>query len=365
MAEQAMDEPVCVALSGGVDSAVALLRLRERGVAVEALFMKNWEEDDAEGYCAAERDRADAEAVCERLGVRLRTVNFSAEYWERVFERFLDGLRQGLTPNPDVLCNREVKFGEFLDYAFDLGARALATGHYARVEQRDGRYRLLRARDRAKDQSYFLHAIGQRGLARTLFPIGDLSKTEVRRIAREARLPVHDKRDSTGICFIGERPFARFLARYLPAEPGEVVDVEGVRRGRHQGLAFYTVGQRRGLGIGGQRERGGAPWYVAGKDLAANRLLIAQGRDHPALWADTVIARQPSWISGDPPPLPARLSARLRHRQSDQPCTLEAAPGGRLRVRFDAPQWAPAPGQSVVFYRAEECLGGALIERAE
>ena len=361
--EAASSPRIMVALSGGVDSAVTLLLLARQGYEVSALFMKNWEEDDREGYCAAAEDLADAEKICARLGVELHTVNFSHEYWERVFTRFLDDYRGGRTPNPDVLCNREVKFQCFVERALDLGAEQVATGHYARIVRDSKRYRLLAGADADKDQSYFLHMLGQAQLARALFPVGNLHKREVRRLAREAGLATHDKKDSTGICFIGERPFREFLARYFAPEPGDIVSVDGRPLGRHAGLVFHTVGQRQGLGIGGARGGSGEPWYVCAKDLERNVLVVAQGREHPALYARALGATDVHWIAGEAPALPLRCAARIRHRQPLEPCEVRAA-GDGVEVRFDTPQWAVAPGQSVVFYAADECLGGAVIARA-
>jgi len=356
---------IVVGVSGGVDSAVALARLRDEGHRVRAVFMKNWEEDDTGGHCAAAADLDDARRVCERLGVELRTVNLSDEYWEHVFEAFLDEHRRGRTPNPDIACNREVKFRAFLDHARDLGAACIATGHYARIARGPhGRLRLLRAADEGKDQSYFLHRLDQSQLAAARFPLGALTKHEVRRIAREAGLAVHDKKDSTGICFIGEHPFAEFLARWLPHEPGPVESVEGVRLGEHRGLAFYTIGQRRGLGIGGRAGAGEAPWYVAGKDPQRNVLRVAQGRDHPALWSHGLLTEAAHWIAGAPPALPLDCQGRTRHREPLAACRVEPRTGGALAVRFAAARFAVAPGQSVVLYQGEECLGGAVIGRA-
>jgi tRNA-specific 2-thiouridylase len=355
---------IVVGVSGGVDSAVALMRLRDQGAAVRAVFMKNWDEDDADGHCPAARDLADARAVCARLDLALSTVNFSHEYWERVFVGFLDEHRRGRTPNPDVTCNQELKFRAFLDYAGDLGATCIATGHYARtVHARDG-WRLLRARDEDKDQSYFLHRLDQSQLARARFPLGDLDKREVRRLAREAGLPVHAKKDSTGICFIGERPFTAFLARYLNADPGVMETPGGVSVGTHRGLAFYTIGQRQGLGIGGRANDSGEPWYVAGKDLARNVLIVVQGRAHPALHARGLRSEPAHWIAGHAPALPLSCHARIRHRQPLQACRVTALAGDALEVRFEQPQWAVTPGQSVVFYDDRICLGGARIDAA-
>ncbi|MHB8535965.1 MAG: tRNA 2-thiouridine(34) synthase MnmA [Sulfuricaulis sp.] len=349
---------IVVGISGGVDSAVAALLLQRAGHEVSGLFMKNWEEDDTAGRCSAEEDLKMAQAVCKHLGIPLRTVNFSTEYWERVFSYFLSEYRAGRTPNPDVLCNKEIKFRAFLEHALTLGADRIATGHYARVDRHAGRHRLLRAEDANKDQSYFLYLLGQEALARTLFPLGELTKTEVRRIARETGLPNHDRQDSTGICFIGERDFKSFLARYLPAHTGEMRTLAGVRKGGHDGVAYYTIGQRQGLGIGGE----GEPWYVVGKDIATNILYVEQGEHHPALYSEALIAGQLHWI-GNEPSLPCKSLAKTRYRQPDQACTLARHENG-LRITFNTRQRAITPGQSVVFYDAEECLGGGIIEKA-
>ena len=355
---------IVVGVSGGVDSAVALMRLRDSGVALRAVFMKNWDEDDEEAYCPAAQDLADARAVCERLGVPLLTVNFSYEYWEQVFEQFLAEHRSGRTPNPDVLCNQVLKFDAFLNYARDLGATRIATGHYARLANHDGRFKLLRARDENKDQTYFLHRLDQQQLQCACFPLGELHKPQVRELARQAQLPIHDKKDSTGLCFIGERPFAEFLARFVDPDPGPIRTPGGEVVGEHRGLAFYTIGQRQGLGIGGRAGGAQSPWYVAGKRLHDNTLVAVQGAEHPALFAQALIAESAHWIAGSPPVLPVRCSARIRHRQALQRCTVSKNEGESLHVRFEQPQRAVAPGQSVVFYRDDECLGGAFIERA-
>jgi len=352
---------VMMALSGGVDSAVSLWLLKQQGYAVEALFMKNWEEDDADGYCAAAEDLEDAERVCEHLQVPLHTVNFSFEYWENVFTRFLEEYRSGRTPNPDVLCNREVKFQVFVEHASALGADCIATGHYARIEAHGDGYRLLAGVDADKDQSYFLHLLNQEQLRSALFPIGGMEKSAVRRMAREAGLETHDKKDSTGICFIGERPFREFLARFLTSPAGDIESVDGVRLGRHDGLLHYTIGQRQGLGVGGRAGSSGEPWYVVDKDLARNTLVVAQGHEHPALYSRELSASELHWISGRAPAMPLRCEARIRYRQPLQHCQV-SVDDGQCRVRFDAPQWAAAPGQSVVFYAGDECLGGAVID---
>lgn len=355
---------VIVGLSGGVDSAVAAHRLLEQGYAVEALFMKNWEEDDRAGYCAAAEDLADARAVADRLGIRLHTVNFATEYWDQVFEHFLREYRALRTPNPDVLCNKEIKFAAFLDHARGLGAEAIATGHYARVTHDAAGSHLRLCADPEKDQTYFLHLLDQGQLAHAIFPLHDLTKPEVRAIARRLGLSNAGKKDSTGICFIGERRFRDFLAQYLPREPGPIETPEGVRLGEHQGLAYYTIGQRQGLGVGGIAGGQEAPWYVAAKDAARNALVVVQESRHPLLMSDRLDAIQPHWISGQAPSaLPFRGEARLRHRQQLQGCEILATDTQRCRVRFDTPQRAATPGQSIVFYRDGECLGGAVIER--
>jgi tRNA-specific 2-thiouridylase len=355
---------VIVGMSGGVDSSVAALLLLERGYEVGGLFMKNWEEDDGTEYCTAKEDLADAQGVCDKLGIPLRTVNFAAEYWDAVFEVFLREYGAGRTPNPDILCNKEIKFKAFLDYARDLGADFIATGHYARIEQRDGRYRLLKGTDRNKDQSYFIHTLGQSQLSRTLFPIGDREKSEVRRIAAGAGFGNARKKDSTGICFIGERRFREFLQRYLPAQPGEIRTAEGDRVGRHEGLMYYTLGQRRGFGVGGVKGAEQDAWYVLGKDLERNILVVGQGHDHPLLYTDTLEAGALDWCDDRPLQAPLRCTAKTRYRQPDQDCRVEPLADGRCRVVFDHPQRAVTPGQSVVFYRGDECLGGGVIERA-
>ena len=355
-----MGEAVIVGVSGGVDSAVSAFLLREQGYAVEGLFMKNWDEDDGTEYCTAKADLADAQAVCDLLGIRLHTANFAAEYWDNVFEHFLAEYRAGRTPNPDVLCNREIKFKVFAEYAETLGASRIATGHYARLSREHGRTRLLTGRDAGKDQTYFLHAVPGAQLERCLFPVGELPKHEVRRIAREQEFPVAAKKDSTGICFIGERRFADFLRRYLPAQPGEIRGVDGERLGEHHGLMYYTLGQRQGLGIGGVSGHAEEPWYVVDKDLERNRLVVAQGGGHEALLSHALECAELHWIDG--PPEPGPLAARIRYRQADQPCSMEPIGEGRARVHFAQAQRAVAPGQYVVFYQGECCLGGGVIE---
>ena len=353
---------VIVGMSGGVDSAVAALLLKRKGYQVSGLFMKNWEDDDTDEYCSSRVDLVDAVAIAERLGIDIDVVNFSAEYKDRVFAEFLAEYRAGRTPNPDVMCNAEIKFRAFLDHALALGADCIATGHYARVRQTGGAFQLLKAEDGTKDQSYFLYRLDQRQLSRTLFPLGGLYKRDVREIARQAGLPVHDKKDSTGICFIGERPFREFLGRYLPARPGEICTPDGAVVGRHQGLMFYTIGQRQGLGIGGQRAGHGEPWYVAGKDMGRNRLIAVQGHDHAALLRQRLTATRLAWVSGAAPPCHWVYAAKTRYRQKDAPCTIDSVSAGRCEVHFAEPQWAVAPGQSVVIYESLVCLGGGIIE---
>ena len=352
---------VVVGMSGGVDSAVAALLLKRQGHTVVGLFMKNWEDDDDDEYCSTREDLVDAVSAAERIGIEIDAVNFAAEYKERVFASFLSEYRAGRTPNPDVLCNAEIKFRAFLDHAMGLGAEKIATGHYARVEERDGRFALLRGLDPGKDQSYFLHRLTQAQLARTLFPVGHLHKTEVRRIAREAGLANHAKRDSTGICFIGERPFREFLSRYLPKEPGPMATPAGERVGEHIGLMYYTLGQRQGLGIGGRRDAAAQPWYVAAKDLGSNTLVVVQGHEHPMLLRHRLAALDASWIAGEPPREREGLGAKTRYRQSDSACTLEVRDAQAFDLEFAAPQWAVTPGQSAVLYRGDECLGGGVI----
>lgn len=354
---------VIVGMSGGVDSSVAALLLKQQGYRVEGLFMKNWDEDDGTEYCTAKVDFADAQAVADKLGITLHGANFAAEYWDNVFEHFLEEYRAGRTPNPDILCNREIKFRAFLDYARTLGADAIATGHYARRGQADGLGTLLKGLDGDKDQSYFLHAVGHRELEQTLFPLGAMAKPDVRKLAEQHGLATAKKKDSTGICFIGERRFRDFLQQYLPAQPGQIRSLEGEHLGEHRGLMYHTIGQRQGLGIGGLANHGEAPWYVVGKDLEHNILLVAQGNDHPALFKSVLFTRQVLWVAGTEPGLPLACSAKIRYRQADQPCTLRRE-GDGYRVDFERAQRAVTPGQSVVFYQGELCLGGGVIERA-
>jgi tRNA-specific 2-thiouridylase len=351
---------VIVGMSGGVDSSVAALLLLEQGYQVEGLFMKNWEEDDGTEYCTAREDLADAQAVCDRLGILLHSANFAAEYWDNVFEHFLHEYQAGRTPNPDVLCNREIKFKAFLDYAQHLGADFIATGHYVRKQELDGHTYLLKGLDNNKDQSYFLCAVKEEQLAQSLFPVGELEKSAVRDLAQQHQLRTHDKKDSTGICFIGERRFKDFLETYLPAQPGTIEDEHGQALGQHQGLMYHTLGQRQGLGIGGVKGQDEAPWYVAGKNLSKNTLTVVQGNEHPLLFSQELHTDDISWINDPGPELPLRCHAKIRYRQADQSCTLSRA-GGRYKVHFDIPQRSITPGQFVVFYEGERCLGGGVI----
>lgn len=354
---------IVVGMSGGVDSSVAALLLQRQGYHTSGVFMKNWQETDPTFPCTAANDARDAADVCDRLGVEFDAVEFVREYWERVFEHFLAEHRLGRTPNPDVLCNKEVKFKAFLDHALRQGADYIATGHYARVRETQGEYQLLKARDAGKDQTYFLYTLDQAQLARTLFPLGDLHKSEVRRIAAEAGFANAAKKDSTGICFIGERDFARFLSRYLPARAGDIRSAEGELLGSHQGLMHYTLGQRKGLGIGGRREAEASPWYVADKDLASNTLIVVQGHDHPRLFKSGLVARDMHWIAGAAPALPLACHAKTRYRQPDQACTVNLRDDGGYEVVFAQPQRAVTPGQSLVLYRGEQCLGGGIIDQ--
>ncbi|MEO7337695.1 MAG: tRNA 2-thiouridine(34) synthase MnmA [Caldimonas sp.] len=361
---------IVVGLSGGVDSAVTAWLLKQQGHEVVGVFMKNWEGDDDSGYCASNADFVDAASVADVIGIEIEHVNFAADYRDRVFAEFLREYAAGRTPNPDVLCNAEIKFKAFLDHAVERGADLIATGHYARVREVGGRFELLKGLDPLKDQSYFLHRLTQAQLSKTLFPIGELEKTEVRRLAAEIGLPNATKKDSTGICFIGERPFREFLERYLANQPGPIKDDRGRTIGQHVGLSFYTLGQRKGIGIGGLKEPAAAvggsvhePWFVARKDMASNTLHAVQGHDHAWLQSDALIADDLSWTAGHPPG-PGRFAAKTRYRQGDAPCSvvLEAGSSSLIELRFDAPQWAVTPGQSAVLYDGEVCLGGGVIQ---
>ena len=359
-----MSKHIIVGMSGGVDSSVTALILQEQGHKVTGLFMKNWEEDDGTEYCTAMQDLADAQQVCDTLGIELKTVNFASEYWDEVFEVFLSEFKAGRTPNPDILCNKHVKFKAFLDYAIeDLGAEYIATGHYARVRKQDGEFQLLKGLDPNKEQSYFLYAMGQKALSKTLFPIGHLHKSEIRAMADKAGFANSRKKDSTGICFIGERKFKEFLERYLPHQPGEMRTPEGKVIGKHHGLMYYTLGQRQGLGIGGVKDAPDEPWFVLEKDLDNNALIVGQGHDHPLMLHNTLEAGQLDWCGSQPLTETLRCAAKTRYRQPDQDCVVEPIDGGtRVKVRFDQAQRAITPGQSVVFYLGEVCLGGGIIE---
>ena len=352
---------VIVGMSGGVDSSVSAYLLQRQGYQVEGLFMKNWEEDDTDEYCSAAEDLADAKAVCDKLGIKLHTINFAAEYWDNVFEHFLAEYKAGRTPNPDILCNKEIKFKAFLEFAAeDLGADFIATGHYVR-RTFDEQPKMLRGKDANKDQSYFLYTLSSAQVAKSLFPVGELEKPEVRRIAEQLELVTAKKKDSTGICFIGERKFTDFLAQYLPAQPGKIETVNGEVIGEHQGLMYHTLGQRKGLGIGGLKNASDDPWYVVDKDVARNVLVVAQG-DHPRLYSKGLIARQLHWVDRSPLSAPLRCTVKTRYRQTDIACRVEPIDEDTLRVIFDEPQAAVTPGQSAVFYADEVCLGGAVIE---
>lgn len=361
-----MAEKIIVGMSGGVDSSVSAALLQQQYPNdVAGMFMKNWEEDDTDETCTADEDVQDAQAVCDRLGIKLHRRNFSAEYWDYVFSEFLAEYKKGRTPNPDILCNREIKFKTFLDHADDLGADLIATGHYVRKGERNGQYQLLKGVDNNKDQSYFLYAIQQHQLARSLFPVGELEKSEVRDKAAELGLSVHDKKDSTGICFIGEKRFQTFLSQYLKPNPGDIVTPEGTVVGQHNGLMYYTIGQRQGLGIGGVIDALPEPWFVIAKNHKNNQLIVAQSNHESLMMGRQLTADQINWISGQAPDFPLSCQAKIRYRQPDQTCTVQIDDKGLLTVDFEQPQRAITPGQSVVFYDNDVCLGGAVIEDSD
>ncbi|WP_233143824.1 tRNA 2-thiouridine(34) synthase MnmA [Aggregatibacter actinomycetemcomitans] len=363
LAENATKKIIC-GMSGGVDSSVSAFILQQQGYQVEGLFMKNWEEDDDTDYCTAAADLADAQAVCDKLGIKLHKINFAAEYWDNVFEHFLSEYKAGRTPNPDILCNKEIKFKAFLEYAAeDLGANYIATGHYVRRRGADDNAQLLRGLDNNKDQSYFLYTLSKTQVGQSLFPVGNIEKPIVRAIAEELGLVTAKKKDSTGICFIGERKFKDFLARYLPTQPGNIRTVDGEIIGRHDGLMYHTLGQRKGLGIGGVKGAGEDAWYVVEKDLINNELIVAQGHDHSALLSTGLIAQQLHWVDCLPIRAPLRCTVKTRYRQTDVPCIIEPIDDETIKVIFDEPQIAVTPGQSVVFYLDEICLGGGIIEK--
>ena len=357
---------VIVGMSGGVDSSVSAFLLLEQGYQVEGLFMKNWEEDDTDEYCAAAQDLEDAQAICDKLGIKLHTINFATEYWDNVFEYFLAEYKAGRTPNPDIMCNKEIKFKAFLEFACeDLGADFIATGHYVQRELREGHWKMIRGLDTNKDQSYFLYTLNEEQLSRTLFPVGHIEKPAVRAIAEKAELVTFDKKDSTGICFIGERKFKDFLAQYLPAQPGIIESAEGEAVGHHDGLMYHTLGQRKGLRIGGLANSGEAPWYVVDKDLQRNVLIVGQGHKHPRLFSVGLIADQLHWVDRQPLNQPLHCTVKTRYRQQDVPCVVTPVYQNNdltgVTVTFEQPQSSVTPGQSVVFYLDDVCLGGGII----
>lgn len=354
---------VVVGMSGGVDSSVSAYLLQQQGYHVVGLFMKNWEEDDSDEYCSAAADLADAQAVCDKLNIKLHTINFAAEYWDNVFEHFLSEYKAGRTPNPDILCNKEIKFKAFLEYAAqDLGADYIATGHYVRKRTTGDKVELLRGVDNNKDQSYFLYTLSEDQVRQSLFPVGELEKPQVRKIAEQLGLATASKKDSTGICFIGERKFSDFLARYLPAQAGAIRTVDGQVIGKHQGLMYHTLGQRKGLGIGGLKQADDTPWYVVDKDIKNNELIVAQGHDHPALFSDGLIAQQLHWVDRKAVTKPFTCTVKTRYRQQDIQCQVNPISEDKIEVIFANPVAAVTPGQSAVFYQDEVCLGGGIIE---
>ncbi len=355
---------VIVGLSGGVDSSVTALLLKNQGYNVVGLFMKNWEDDDDDEYCSSKQDLVDAVSVADKIGIDIEVVNFSKEYKEKVFSEFINEIKSGRTPNPDILCNSEIKFNAFLNHAISMGADKIATGHYAQIKEYDGLFSLLKADDSTKDQSYFLYRLNQHQLSKSIFPLGKLLKKDVREIAKKESLHNSDKKDSTGICFIGERPFTEFLNRYIENSPGPIKNEYGKTLGEHIGLMFYTLGQRQGLGIGGSKTSNGEPWFVAEKDIKENTLIVAQGHNHPLLFKDGLIAKQMHWIHGSLPKKHWVYAAKTRYRQPDSPCEIDMIKDDYVEIFFGQKQWAITPGQSVVVYESNVCLGGAVIEKA-
>ncbi len=354
---------VIVGMSGGVDSSLTAVILKEAGYRVRGVFMQNWDDDDE--FCTARQDYRDALAVCNTLGIELKSVNFAREYWDKVFAHFLEEYSSGRTPNPDILCNKEIKFKAFLDYAKELGADYIATGHYARIQETDGYFDMLRGMDDNKDQTYFLYTLGQKALSQIMFPIGEMIKGDVRQLAKDHGLHVYSKKDSTGICFIGERKFSEFLSEYLPANKGNIISDNGDVLGQHQGLMYYTLGQRQGLGIGGKKGAGDAPWFVLDKALESNQLIVGQGHDHPGLFKNTLSATQLHWTRDMPPADSFKCTAKVRYRQTDQACDVLISTDGIAQVRFSSPVRAITPGQSIVFYQEDVCLGGGVIDHTQ